>query len=332
MSRTALETRIADGRGTHRDFVICLADFLRSCRRGCVVFEEPSLSPDLRDFSSHPQPDVLTIGWKKHKGDQASTTIYEVKRTRSDYFASLNSGKWQQYLPYANRFFFATPAGLLKLDELPKDVGLMVYGSGWTTVRAATYMKDGGLSPADLTLLLHHKHRMALRVRNREERIISLKAALDSTPTGWDSRGHKHELVKRFGEEVAHRLQSLNDAEAAVESREQTVAALMAVLAEGFGLQVGASVADIRRAASATNAAGIGIRGGDILRATAYLLEDLADDKSPMLVRAKAEQLAETVADYVQERADKHSELNRASLEKSLDLLHGGDRSVRDTG
>ena len=48
---------------------------------------------------------------------------YEIKVSRSDF---LSDNKWTQYLKYCSQFYFVAPAGVIKPDELPKRVGLVV--------------------------------------------------------------------------------------------------------------------------------------------------------------------------------------------------------------
>lgn len=47
---------------------------------------------------------------------------FEVKISRSDF---LSDAKWQSYLPFVNYFYFATPPGLIKVEELPSEIGLV---------------------------------------------------------------------------------------------------------------------------------------------------------------------------------------------------------------
>jgi hypothetical protein len=52
------------------------------------------------------------------------TTIgYEVKVSRNDF---LNDNKWTEYLPYCHLFYFVCPPGIISVDELPSDVGLII--------------------------------------------------------------------------------------------------------------------------------------------------------------------------------------------------------------
>ncbi len=47
---------------------------------------------------------------------------FEIKVSRSDF---LNDDKWRNYLPYCNAFYFVCPPGIIQIDELPPEVGLM---------------------------------------------------------------------------------------------------------------------------------------------------------------------------------------------------------------
>ncbi|WP_238649740.1 hypothetical protein [Paenibacillus piscarius] len=49
---------------------------------------------------------------------------YEIKVSRSDF---LRDDKWMGYLPLCHEFSFVCPAGLIKPEELPEQVGLIYY-------------------------------------------------------------------------------------------------------------------------------------------------------------------------------------------------------------
>lgn len=51
-------------------------------------------------------------------------TGYEIKISRSDF---QRDNKYHLYLQYCNEFYFVVPAGLLKKDEIPDDMGLIYY-------------------------------------------------------------------------------------------------------------------------------------------------------------------------------------------------------------
>lgn len=49
---------------------------------------------------------------------------YEIKVSRSDFS---KDNKWPGYLHYCNQFSFVCPTGLIDIDELPDEVGLIYY-------------------------------------------------------------------------------------------------------------------------------------------------------------------------------------------------------------
>jgi hypothetical protein len=65
------------------------------------------------------------------------TRIYEVKISRGDYQKDVTEGKYKNYLPFCNYFYFATPSGLVKKDEIPQGCGLITFGEkGWNAVKS----------------------------------------------------------------------------------------------------------------------------------------------------------------------------------------------------
>jgi hypothetical protein len=65
------------------------------------------------------------------------TRIYEVKISRSDFQKDAFEGKYKNYLPFCNYFYFATPSGLVKKDEIPTGCGLITFGEkGWNAVKS----------------------------------------------------------------------------------------------------------------------------------------------------------------------------------------------------
>ncbi|NQX57538.1 MmcB family DNA repair protein [Paenibacillus qinlingensis] len=65
-------------------------------------------------------------------------TGYEVKVDHSDF---TRANKWPGYMSYCNQFSFVCPTGLIQLDELPVEVGLIYYPEkqSLTTKRKALY-------------------------------------------------------------------------------------------------------------------------------------------------------------------------------------------------
>jgi len=50
------------------------------------------------------------------------TKGYEIKVSKEDF---LQDHKWQTYLKFCTRFYFIAPTGIIKLEELPDEIGLM---------------------------------------------------------------------------------------------------------------------------------------------------------------------------------------------------------------
>ena len=48
---------------------------------------------------------------------------YEIKTNRSDW---LHDGKWRGYLKYCTDFYFIAPPGIIEIEEVPSDAGLLV--------------------------------------------------------------------------------------------------------------------------------------------------------------------------------------------------------------
>ncbi len=73
---------------------------------------------------------------------------YEIKVTRSDFKRELADPKKRQAaMEVSNRFYFAAPAGLIPLDEIPAGCGLVEIADGKaTTVLQATW-RDRLASP-----------------------------------------------------------------------------------------------------------------------------------------------------------------------------------------
>ena len=85
-----------------------------------------------RFLERRPVPDALRIRMSYTRPDFA---IYEIKVSRADFLSDIRSDKWQTYLPYCSRFYFATPAtGVCTLEDIPFVAGWMVRGpDGWKT-------------------------------------------------------------------------------------------------------------------------------------------------------------------------------------------------------
>jgi len=68
----------------------------------------------------------------------ACITVYEVKTSVSDFRSDT---KWTEYLGYCHRFYWASPKGLIKADQVAEPAGLIWVNEdrGWKVVRKALY-------------------------------------------------------------------------------------------------------------------------------------------------------------------------------------------------
>jgi len=113
----------------HRELCFNLAE-----AKGTRFIEVPLGSVYL-SYGSVGQADVITI---KPSYNKFNLDIYECKVTRSDFLQDIKSGKYKRYLEHCNRLYFAAPSGIIKKEELPEGVGLIVRGdNGWSTVKLA---------------------------------------------------------------------------------------------------------------------------------------------------------------------------------------------------
>lgn len=81
----------------------------------------------------------------------------EIKVSRGDYWADVRREKWRKYRRFSCRVFFATPANLIGLHELPPGAGLIEYkpqAGVWRIKRAAGFCPDWQLTSRDLMKMI----------------------------------------------------------------------------------------------------------------------------------------------------------------------------------
>lgn len=116
---------------THAEAVYSLARQFDS--REWLVFTECGVGPDHDGF-----PDILLI---RKSYSRPETRVYEVKVTDSDFTQDVRAGKFQKYMDYADRLYFALGPGI-KADWKDKlagqQVGVMSFrGDQWVNNRPA---------------------------------------------------------------------------------------------------------------------------------------------------------------------------------------------------
>lgn len=132
-----------------------------------TIYRDVSLGPKWARKINDPDAetsqiaDVLTV---KPSYEKLCISIYEVKVSRADF---LTDDKWRGYLPHCHRFYFAVPSGLVKIEEVPPEAGLIICGEkNWTTVKAAP-VRDVQIPYDTLLSLIFMKNRTTLQKRNQ---------------------------------------------------------------------------------------------------------------------------------------------------------------------
>lgn len=125
--------------------------------------------------------------------------IYEVKVERSDF---VRDNKWNCYLQYCNEFYFICPAGLIKKEELPMEVGLIWYNpetKALTTKRKAVYRN----ATADLTEM----YRYIIYSRLDPDRIPFYKDRAEYAKAYLEDKRDKKQVGWNLGSKLARELE-----------------------------------------------------------------------------------------------------------------------------
>lgn len=130
-----------------------------------------------------------------HRYAQKDIRVYEVKVSRQDFHADERANKWRKYLEVCHCVYFAAPRGLLKVDEIPKDAGLIVYGdNGWHVLKAPRGHKPPALGIDDILAMLFRGQEEQREMRRLSDRID----ARENIPL--------KQKAKRIGWEIGKRL------------------------------------------------------------------------------------------------------------------------------
>lgn len=145
-----------------------LAHDLAECKRatGYIVAERLGLG----SWGGSEQLDVATI---RPSWSNPIPTAYEVKVSRGDYWSDLRSRKFARYQPFVSRLFYAVPAGMVKVEEVPRGIGLIVRTqNGWNVRRAAALMvPEADRLETFLKAMLFKDHPAPWKAPGRAERI-----------------------------------------------------------------------------------------------------------------------------------------------------------------
>jgi len=183
------------------------ADLARSRRGvGDVTYQKLSLG----FWGGSGEMDVFSIRLSR---TQPRPTCYEVKVSRSDFLADVRSGKHRRYEPWAERCYFATPAGMVKRDEIPDGWGLITRGAnGWNGAKAP---KPGRIQDRDwrglMLAVLLNMHPGPWAEPTRAQKVEHLSNIDIANRPGWPTYRFGRE-VKAILDESYHNKRELREA------------------------------------------------------------------------------------------------------------------------
>lgn len=124
-------------------------------------------------------------------------TGYEIKVSRSDF---QRDNKYHLYLQYCNEFYFVVPAGLLKKDEIPNDMGLIFY-----------YPDTGKLIKKKKSLYRQIEepvgvYKYIIYSRLEQERLPFYEDRADYAKAYLEDRNDKKEIGRKLGSKMAREL------------------------------------------------------------------------------------------------------------------------------
>jgi hypothetical protein len=130
--------------------------------------------------------DLWTISANSSAGFKARA--YEVKISRAD-FRRDNAVKQREARLFSDQFYYVTPAGLLKPDEVPDWAGLIEYtdGSFKTIIQAPYRDKDAPTWELVVSMIRNSGNvnrdtdLLKLRVREAERKIARVTKAIEQT-------------------------------------------------------------------------------------------------------------------------------------------------------
>lgn len=153
---------------THDDLVNDLAATIDPWKN--VVFRGPRLGPW---GEGTPVPDLYVFA-KSYT--RTNIRVFEVKASRSDLLGDVRREKWEKYLPYCDRLYFALGPGIEWKDLLAhQPVGVMVRGpKGWKTVRQGPVNPHRQPIPENIFLAVIFSH--LDRLTQKDSRLARLEA------------------------------------------------------------------------------------------------------------------------------------------------------------
>jgi len=115
---------------THAEAIDKVCRFFRTAQWACF----PEVSLNLYDpqkwvcIGQLPIPDVIAI---KRNFKRKSIAIFEVKVSRADFLQEVRKKEFLKSVPFADKFYYACPDGLIKPEEVPQGCGLYYIMDGY---------------------------------------------------------------------------------------------------------------------------------------------------------------------------------------------------------
>lgn len=123
------------------DLAMFLSTPPRGTARGRLTWENIEF-PDC----ARCRPDVYSLVATLTENKWCPVT-YEVKASRADFMCEMRSEKWRIYRRFSAYIFLACPEGMVRPEELPKEMGLIVRRDDtWRPIRKGRRNPEWSLS------------------------------------------------------------------------------------------------------------------------------------------------------------------------------------------
>ncbi len=121
-------------------------------------------------WMTRPAPPIADVVVVRPSYTRFCIDIYEVKQSRADFLSDIRSKKWQSYLPFCHRFYFAAPSGIIKKEDTPADCGLIIRGdTGWKVMQSAKARDAADDIPVVALLsMLFYRSKIPTNIARRE--------------------------------------------------------------------------------------------------------------------------------------------------------------------
>lgn len=158
--------------------------------------------------------DVACVGKSRTKKGMAPT-CWEVKTSRSDFRSDVTKGKYERYLPFVSRLYFATPAGVLKREDIPPRMGWATRNeNGWSVIKAPhlSHPETEGMLDFMVALVLNREQAPWRREKSRRERAEALdREDLQAFFSHWPDTGRKVNRLLQEGAKAQREYKNVRE-------------------------------------------------------------------------------------------------------------------------